>query len=357
MPTKIGSHFALEVAMRWKGDLRIRRVQQAEIYGYVRRLRSTSGGRPGSSSIWTRGERLTVLSWTMKQASLCSSNCPRRREAARRIRLPLNHYDALRAVALVGDDHGQAGRPYEERAKVSHGLCVQRHAAFNFDPHLVAAAAEAFSQIVDRRRFVWRLHRKASSRLAPSKVWANTRSSSKTSGCPNKHWSLARCPARRVPSPATAAAGPGAFCLGWAIGACSEKARESAPRRTWAAPLAPRKRSFEESRIARTAELSGEWAGSGSIYEFQTLWRKRRGMPCPLVFRFGRQVALARPRPAASGSRGELAMCVSQDTFVPDFGGCITAALRALRLGASLWIRCGKRRLKPLNRLEVWLGR
>ena len=49
--------------------------------------------------------------------------------------LPLNHYDAFRAVALVGDDHGQAGRPYEEQAKVSHGLYVQRHAAFNFDPH------------------------------------------------------------------------------------------------------------------------------------------------------------------------------------------------------------------------------
>ena len=51
----------------------------------------------------------------------------------------------------------------------------------------------------------------------------------------------------------------------------------------------------------------------------------------------------AQPRHAASGTSGELTMCVSQDTFIPDFGGCVTAALRALRLGASLWISCGKR--------------
>ena len=50
--------------------------------------------------------------------------------------LPLNHYDALPAVAVVGDDHGQAGRLYKEEAKLSHGLYVQRNAVFNFDPHL-----------------------------------------------------------------------------------------------------------------------------------------------------------------------------------------------------------------------------
>jgi hypothetical protein len=72
--------------------------------------------------------------------------------------LPLNHYDALPAVAVVGDDHGQAGRPYKEEAKLSHGLYVQRNAVFNFDPHLIAAAVEAFLQIIDGRRFVSRLH-------------------------------------------------------------------------------------------------------------------------------------------------------------------------------------------------------
>ena len=45
--------------------------------------------------------------------------------------LPLNHYDALPAVAVVGDDHGQAGRPYKEEAKLSHGLYVQRNVVFN----------------------------------------------------------------------------------------------------------------------------------------------------------------------------------------------------------------------------------
>ena len=39
--------------------------------------------------------------------------------------------------------------------------------------------------------------------------------------------------------------------------------------------------------------------------------------------------------------------CVSQDTFVPDFGGCLTAAF-ALRLGANLWTSCGKQVRKPL---------
>ena len=83
---------------------------------------------------------------------------PRRRKAAAASGLPLNHYDALPAVAVVGDDHRQAGGPYKEEAKLSHGLYVQRNAVFNFDPHLIVAAVEAFLQIIDGRRFVSRLH-------------------------------------------------------------------------------------------------------------------------------------------------------------------------------------------------------
>ena len=63
-----------------------------------------------------------------------------------------NRFDALPAVAVVGDDHGQAGGPYKEEAKLSHGVYVQRNAVFNFDPHLIAAAVETFLQIIDGRR-------------------------------------------------------------------------------------------------------------------------------------------------------------------------------------------------------------
>ena len=80
----------------------------------------------------------------MKQASLCSL-IVHGGESGGASGLPLNQYDALAAVALVRDDHGQAGRLNKEEAKLSHGLYVQRNAVFNFDPHLIADRRDIFA--------------------------------------------------------------------------------------------------------------------------------------------------------------------------------------------------------------------
>src|ERR1700688_3059739 len=105
--------------------------------------------RPNPTWLLTNPSRLTPLS------NLSPNTDPGRfsvvaSEACQTSSRQLNLDDAFGALALVRDDQGPIRRPGVERPKVSHGLCDQRHAGFDFYLHVIGTAAEARSQHPDR---------------------------------------------------------------------------------------------------------------------------------------------------------------------------------------------------------------
>ena len=82
-------------------------MPRADRAAVAMRLRGPKGLSPGRK---THQQRFATLPQSFPDRSSGSGSASG---------LPLNHYDALPAVALVGDDHDQAGRPYEGEAKVA----------------------------------------------------------------------------------------------------------------------------------------------------------------------------------------------------------------------------------------------
>ena len=127
--------------------------------GCRRARRSGTGYRSPSLSRRTASD-LTELNFAGFAASRArlpqtkppstAANFGRKDEGCRTSSRQLNLDDAFGTLALVRDDQGPIRRPCVERAKVSHGLCDQRDAGFDFNLHVVGAAAEACAQRPDR---------------------------------------------------------------------------------------------------------------------------------------------------------------------------------------------------------------
>jgi len=105
--------------------------------------------RPNPAWLLTNPSRLTPLSNLSPNTDLGRFSVVAS-EACQTSSRQLNFNDAFGTLALVRDDQGPIRRPCVERPKVSHGLCDQRDAGFDFNIHVIGAAAKAYSHHPDR---------------------------------------------------------------------------------------------------------------------------------------------------------------------------------------------------------------
>jgi hypothetical protein len=96
--------------------------------------------RPNPARLLTNPSRLTPLS------NFSPNTDPGRfsvvaSEACQTSSRHLNLNDAFGTMALVRDNQGPIRRPCVKRPNVSQGLCDQRDAGFDFNIHVIGAAA------------------------------------------------------------------------------------------------------------------------------------------------------------------------------------------------------------------------